>query len=405
MLHSNAPQGEEAGPLELEIKRLTKLTEEHNAGVAQAQVNWLRLQQELVQATHEREEQLVFLDQLKKEIHIMEQKKLRIENKIQQEKTEQKEIHRHMKDLGNDLIKLNLLLNKNKCNLEGLQQDNLVAETEFVRSLKDAERESIQMQDKLTQLREEKATLLNSLVEAEHQIMLWEKKIQLAKEMRAAVDSDTGQTEIRAMKAEIHRMKVKHGQLLKQQEKMIRDMELAVTRRETIVTHAEGQKKTDKKMVTRTDFHYQQNELRRRIRDVQKATEESTKTISELEEAQKLLSSSLQKRQQSLSRTQCDIDAFEVEINQLMALKRQNLSEIVALQTRAKHLQAVTEGKYVFLHRNSKSQLMEHRRLDIRLTQIDTVLAQVQNDYPQFQEVLHKVRQKIASKLESPEPS
>jgi hypothetical protein len=38
--------------------------------------------------------------------------------------------------------------------------------------------------------------------------MLWEKKIQLAKEMRSSVDSETGQTEIRAMKAEIHRMKV-----------------------------------------------------------------------------------------------------------------------------------------------------------------------------------------------------
>lgn len=38
--------------------------------------------------------------------------------------------------------------------------------------------------------------------------MLWEKKIQLAKEMRNSVDSETGQTEIRSMKAEIHRMKV-----------------------------------------------------------------------------------------------------------------------------------------------------------------------------------------------------
>ena len=40
------------------------------------------------------------------------------------------------------------------------------------------------------------------------QIMLWEKKTQLAKETRAAVDSETGQGEIRAMKAEIHRMQV-----------------------------------------------------------------------------------------------------------------------------------------------------------------------------------------------------
>lgn len=38
--------------------------------------------------------------------------------------------------------------------------------------------------------------------------MLWEKKTQLAKETRAAVDSDVGQGEIHAMKAEIHRMQV-----------------------------------------------------------------------------------------------------------------------------------------------------------------------------------------------------
>ncbi|XP_036053937.1 coiled-coil domain-containing protein 40 isoform X2 [Onychomys torridus] len=397
--------GEEAGPLELEIKRLSKLCEENNAGVAEAQMTWLRLQQELVQVTHEREEQLVSLDQLNKELHIMEQKKLRVENKIEQEKREQKEIHRHMKDLDNDLTKLNMLMDKNRCNSDQLQQSNLVAETEFVRTLKDAERETIQMQEKLTQLREEKTTLLNSLVEAEHQIMLWEKKIQLAKEMRASVDSETGQTEIRAMKAEIHRMKVKHGQLLKQQEKMIHDMELAVTRRETIVTQAEGQSKIDKKVITRTDFYFQQNELRRKIRDTQKATEDCNKTISELEETQKRLSSSLQEKQQTLSDMQGNTDVLEDEINHLRALKRQNLLDIVALQTRAKYLQAVIDGKYVFLHRNSKSQLLERKRLDIRLSQLSNVLSQVQEDYPHFQEMLHKVQQKIASKLEPAKPS
>ena len=39
--------------------------------------------------------------------------------------------------------------------------------------------------------------------------MMWEKRIQLAKEMKAAVDSETGQGEIKEMKFEIHRMKVK----------------------------------------------------------------------------------------------------------------------------------------------------------------------------------------------------
>lgn len=83
----------------------------------------------------------------------------------------------------------------------------------------------------------------------------------------------------------------------------------------------------------------------------------------------------------------------------------QNLLEIVVLQTRAKYLQAVVDGKYVLLHRNRKSLLLERKRLNIRLVQLNTVLSQVQEDYPQYQEVLRKVQQKIASKLEPPELS
>lgn len=232
--------------------------------------------------------------------------------------------------------------------------------------------------------------------------MLWEKKIQLAKEMRASVDSETGQTEIRAMKAEIHRMKVRHGQLLKQQEKMIHDMELAIARRETISTQAEGQRKTDKKLLTRTDFHRKQTELRRTIRDVHKATEECTKAISELEETQKHMSNSLLEKQKELSKMQSRTNELEADLGQLLALKQQNLSELVALQTRLKHLQAVKDGRYVFLFRSKQSLLAEHKRLDNRLAVISTILHHVKDEYPQFQEALLKVSQMIASKLEPP---
>ena len=50
--------------------------------MTQAQVTWLRLQQEMVKVTQEREEHLVSLDMSKKEIHILEQKKIRIESEL-----------------------------------------------------------------------------------------------------------------------------------------------------------------------------------------------------------------------------------------------------------------------------------------------------------------------------------
>ncbi|KAM6164702.1 LOW QUALITY PROTEIN: coiled-coil domain-containing protein 40 [Rhynchocyon petersi] len=397
--------GEEAGPLELEIKRLTKLVEEQSASMVQAQVTWLRLQQELVRVTQEREEQLADVDLFKKEAHVMEQKKLRIENKIAQEKKEQKEIERHLKALDNDLKKLNMLVSKNRSSSEELQQITMVTETEFVRSLKASEKESIEMQEKLSQLNEEKTAILNSLVEAEHQIMLWEKKIQLAKEMRASVDSETGQTEIKAMKAEIHRMKVKHDQLRKQQEKMIRDMEMAVARRDAIRTRAEGQSRMEKKVFTRTDFHRQQVELRQKIRDVSKAAEACASTLAELEETQKHLNSSLTEKQQMLAEMQAESDSLDADLQRLTCLKQQNLLEIVTLQGRVKHLQAVKEGRYVPLVRSETAMQEESTRLAKRLSVISTILDRVKEEYPQFQEALYKLRQTIASKLESPGPS
>ncbi|EGW08247.1 Coiled-coil domain-containing protein 40 [Cricetulus griseus] len=75
------------------------------------------------------------------------------------------------------------------------------------------------------------------------------------------------------------------------------------------------------------------------------------------------------------------------------------------MQTRAKNLQAAIDGKYVFLYRNSKTQLQERKKLDIRLVQLNSVLSQIQEDYPQYREVLHKVHQKVSSRLKSPDPS
>lgn len=72
------------GPLELEIKRLGKLLDEAGARVTQAQVGWLRLQQDMVRAAQEREEQLAALSLFSKEVRILEQKKLRTESECRQ---------------------------------------------------------------------------------------------------------------------------------------------------------------------------------------------------------------------------------------------------------------------------------------------------------------------------------
>lgn len=55
---------------------------------------------------------------------------------IQQEIKEQKDLERRMKSISNDLIKLNVLINKNNSSFTELQYGNIITENEFVRSLK-----------------------------------------------------------------------------------------------------------------------------------------------------------------------------------------------------------------------------------------------------------------------------
>ena len=71
-------------------------------------------------------------------------------------------------------------------------------------------------------------------MEAERQILLWKRKTQLEQEMQEALDPTIGQTEIVAMRKEIHRMKLRYDQLRKKQEELIKDMERSVFKRETI---------------------------------------------------------------------------------------------------------------------------------------------------------------------------
>lgn len=73
-------QGQELGPLEIEINHLNRQLEECNSEAMALQKHWLNEQKELVKLTREREDQITSLDTLQKQIIIMQQRKLRLES-------------------------------------------------------------------------------------------------------------------------------------------------------------------------------------------------------------------------------------------------------------------------------------------------------------------------------------
>ena len=64
--------------------------------------------------------------------------------------------------------------------------------------------------------------------------MLWERKIQLKREMQAALDPTVGADVVGAMQKEVHRMQLRQNDLALQQEKLLNELERCIAKRDTI---------------------------------------------------------------------------------------------------------------------------------------------------------------------------
>ena len=83
--------------------------------------------------------------------------------------------------------------------------------------MKELESEPIELENGIERLKDDKAVILSEIVEAERQILLWERKTQLEKEMQQTIDPNVGQVEVTEMKKEIHRMEIKLEKLKRKQ--------------------------------------------------------------------------------------------------------------------------------------------------------------------------------------------
>ncbi|XP_064620964.1 coiled-coil domain-containing protein 40-like isoform X2 [Lineus longissimus] len=390
--------GVEVGPLEIQINSLQKSIDARLSDIGELQQMWLREQSELVKLSKEKDVQSTDVERLKKQLTIISQKKIRIECEIDSQRNEMACIERNIRNMQNDMLKLNMLLHKEAGVNHDLQQENILTETDFIQSLKEAEKGSIEMQARLEELSEEKERLLNSLIEAERQIMLWEKKTQLAQETRAAVDSEVGQGEVRAMKAEIHRMQVRYAQLMRQQEKMIQEMEKAVSRRDTIVTRGDAQTKMNKKVITKGTFQRQLAETKKKIKNTIQDANSSDADIKDLREHQQTLSMELEERQVNCNQLQSSADTLDGDVERLMEQKQKNMSEIISKQQKAKYYQQVKDGKYIRLCKTDAGLDTETTKQTDRMYTLSTIVDKLNQEYPHIQTSLRKVSVALASR-------
>lgn len=169
-------------------------------------------------------------------VTVLTQQQLRLTKDLRELKTNLKVAHSLHADYQKDMSKLNSLISQNHDAETELQAQNFVIEMDCLEELKTAEKDCISLQASINEVRNAKEKLLDEMVEMERQALLWEKKIQLDKETKAALDPTIGAAENESMEKEIHRMELRLEALKREQEKLAVEMENAILKRSTIAT-------------------------------------------------------------------------------------------------------------------------------------------------------------------------
>lgn len=341
-------EDEHTGPLEATIHSMSKeiLGLERESGEKQKQ--WVKAQTELVAVIQDTEEERGTLRELDARHTVLQQKRLRLRQGLEAETEDVRDLQRAVRHLHTSMRKVNELISKYCAQESTVGNAIFTAEGEFGARLRDLELDSVNLEGSVAKLRAEKDEVLNQIVEAEKEILVWEKKIQLARETQEALNPEYGQPEIQGMKKEIHRMKLRLGQLQRQQEKMIQEMELAITKRETIQLNSLNLitgKAKDPEKATQMGIRKAAQTLKGQLEAQLKETRQVELEIARQEEQAGILLEELHRQQDIYTKAEDARATLRTALDDAFFVKQMNLESILVAQKKCKMFEDAASNK------------------------------------------------------------
>uniref|UniRef100_A0A8C4NA31 Uncharacterized protein n=1 Tax=Eptatretus burgeri TaxID=7764 RepID=A0A8C4NA31_EPTBU len=118
-----ASQGEDLGPVQIQVKQLRCNAAERQTSIEHLQQQWLQKQSELLKLVQKREEQAACTARLHTRVTVLQQRRLRVENELEQQRREENEAVRRTERLRSALQRLTQKLHAEK----GLKEELLLS--------------------------------------------------------------------------------------------------------------------------------------------------------------------------------------------------------------------------------------------------------------------------------------
>lgn len=385
---TNNKGGEDEGELEKQIKELETKLANLNKAIQDNEEEWINKKRDLVKKEYVlnnlSEENL----EKRSKKTILEHKKLRLKTSYELQEKEIREIEINLKNLRNDMIKYNTLLYENQEVRNKLQHQFQDVKTEFLEKLKLMENETTRMELEIEALRQEKAETLTAILEIERQIQLWERKITLEENMQEIIKPNKGMKEIDEMKKEIHVQELTYKKLRNEQEKVMKNMQMAIQRRDIIKLRYPSDRPNKG-----SNLDYQKGNLQK-LKDNLKFTQNEKKKIEELRELKKEELIRLQENKKEIEERHLKLKerTNEMMITALkMKIEKNNINcQTVQMQKTAELLESYNQGK--LKPKNGqvlRSELREYQEKNQQLYEILTT--KIKEIYPNYAGIVEKM--------------
>ena len=389
----NEQNGEELGPLERTIRDLQKKITECDETVAESQGNWLKKQTELVQLSKACEELEKQNNSIQAHLAVLTRKRDRIDNQL---KATEKEIERYQVQIRlhqREMSKLGEKLNVSNENETNLAEGNINMEADILNNLQKKEEEAAKCETQIEELASQRENLAEDLMETEKMIMQWEKKLQLAKEMREALDPNFGAAELKSMKKDIARMELRLKQIKKQQQVIIQEMEYALNRRETIATKGQVKGRMNKDR-TQVEMTKGIKGLQSEIKKLQSEAARYDVSMRENIESQKDLSAEIEQFAHMERETKQNVQETEKQLHEEEKQKIVNQSKLEKLQAKQR-LFASKGAKNILKSPDNFEQA--YGNLKNQETQLQSLMDMISNEFPHLSENIQYIKDRVMS--------
>ena len=388
----SAQNGEEYGPLERKIRQIQSKIQQMDEAAIESQATWLKKQTELVQLTHACEDIEKLNTTQQAHIAVLSRKRDRVRNQLQVTEKEIDKLQVQIRLHQREMSRLGEQLSHSVGDGNVLVEGNINYEAEILENLRNKEQEAAKTESQIEEVATTRENLAEDLMETEKIIMMWEKKLQLAKEMREALDPNFGARELNSMKKEVNRMELRLKQIKKQQQVIIQEMQYALVRRETIATKGQVQSRLNKDK-TRADISKGITELRREIKRLNKETTKSDISMKQNVDAQRDLSTEIEQ----FAHMERETKLSKAEIEKQM--ENEEKAKIAA-QAKLERLQA---KQRLFSAKNPKTILkspdnfqQSYDNLKNQESQLENLIDMLITEFPHLTENLNVIKNRIS---------